>query len=209
MKKTFLLFILFYCSFFYSQNIGTSNIFLQEFNYNSNECFKDQKGGIVFFSKYYSHVKLKTGIINIKDSITFKNLKDKEDSYIYYLKRTHEKDTINGIYIIKELRLLDKLDTFKLKKIVFKCLPKTLTSYECNDYIYTDVLYSKTFSSTGAILTMNTENEKIRLRLIKEDCSLAYSEEIYKKELKYSNDKNFLVLNDKNSFIFIFDRYLR
>lgn len=193
----------------YCQDIETSNIYLQEFNYNSDKCFKDDKDNVVFFSKYYSDVKLKTGLINIKDTVVLKNLKEDKGEHVYYIKRTHSKDTINGIYDLKEFLLTEKYDTIKLKKIIFHCLPKRTSSYECDDYVYQDVVCSKLFSSTGAILTIDNETKKIRIRLFKEDCSLAYSEEFLPQRLRYSDDVNFLALENEGSYIFIFDRFLR
>lgn len=209
MKKVFLFFIFFFSLSFYSQNVDVSNIYLQEFNYNSDKCFKDDVNNIVFFTKYYCDTKLKTGIINIKDTIVLKKLKEDKGKFVYYIKRTHSKDTIRGIYNLKEFSLTEKYDTVKLKEIVFKCLPKALSGYECDDYVYQNVVYSKLFPSTGAILTIDNETKKIKLRLLKEDCSLAYNEEFLSKELKYSDDINFLALENEGSFIFIFDRFLR
>lgn len=209
MKKTLLFFMLFINFSLYCQNIETSNIYLQEFNYNSDKCFKDDKNNVVFFSKYYSDIKLKTGLINIKDTIALKNLKERKGKYVYYIKRTHSKDTTKGIYDLKEFLLTEKYDTVKLKEIVFSCLPKNSSSYECDNYVYQNVVHSKLFSSTGAILTIDNGSKKIRLRLLKEDCSLAYSEEFSQQGLRYSDDDNFLALEKEGFFIFIFDRFLR
>lgn len=201
--------IFLYTSCSYSQNSEVSNIFLQEFNYNSDECFNDKANHIVFFSKYYSDIQLKTGVVKDQDTIILNNLKEKESNYIYYIMRTHEKDTVKGIYNLKEIFLTDKYNTANLKKIVFKPLPMNVVSYECDDNVYPDVLLTKIFPSTAAILTLDKKNKKARLRLIKEDCSLAYNEEFLQKELNYSDDKNFLALKHKESFIFVFDRFLR
>lgn len=193
-------------NFGFSQTIEHPNIFLQEFHYNSPDCYS-LNNNIVFFTKYYSDKKLKTGNIYFNDSTAMSTLKQKKAKYEYYLRREYSKDTIVGKYEPKEYSIINQLKIESEQKIKFKKFKQNLITFECDNQIYENLVFIKTFFFTSCVIYKDEKNKKYKLKLIKENCEVVY-EESYDFDLQYSEQKNFLALKYKDNFIFVFDKYI-
>jgi hypothetical protein len=205
-KKNILILLLFAANFCFSQTVEKANIFLQEFHYNSLDCYT-LNNNIVFFTKYYSDKELKTGNIYFNDSITISTLKHTKAKYEYYLRQEFSKDTIIGKYEPAQYSIISPLKIESEQKINFKNLQQNLVSYECDNQIYENLVFIKTFFFTSCIIYKDEKNKKYKLKLIKENCEVVY-EENYDYDLQYSEQKNFLALKYRENFIFIFDKYI-
>ncbi|MFD1604033.1 hypothetical protein ACFSJW_09000 [Flavobacterium artemisiae] len=207
MKKLFwILFCIYNAINIYSQNKIVHNIFMQKFSYSADNCFIDKKRNLVFFTKVYSAEELKSGLLDMNDSLTVKRISVSKNKYNYFLKETYEKDTIENNFKLNTAAINKIRDTKDLNKIVFKKIPSAKTIFDCNETKYTNVLLLKSFYLTHSLLSEDTASKKYTIKLIDENCNIALEED-YDRNLLFSENKSFLMFKNNDSLILIYDKY--
>ncbi|WP_194139230.1 hypothetical protein [Flavobacterium hungaricum] len=205
-KALFILFCMYAVTKLYSQNLILHNIFIQKLNYSADNCYKDQKGNLVFFSKVYSSDELKLGQFNMNDSVTVKKISSTKNRYSYLLKETYQKDTIENSFKLINIVVNKRIDSRDLNKIVFKKIPSVRTVFDCNENRFNNVLLLKSFFLTHSLVSEDNEAKKYSIKLIDENCNTLLDEE-YDRNLLFSKDDSFLIFKNKDFLVLIFDKY--
>lgn len=207
MKKVF--FILFYVYTtinLYSQNLILHNIFIQKLNYSADNCYRDKKGNLVFFTEVYSPDELKLGMLSMNDSVTVKKISSVKNRYKYFLKETYQKDTIENSFKLSNIVVNKIVDSRELNKIVFKKIPSIRTVFDCNENRFNNVLLLKSFFLTHSLVSEDNDRKKYFIKLIDENCNIVLDEE-YERNLLFSKNDSFLILKSNDYLILIFDKY--
>lgn len=180
------------------------NIFTQSIFSNSKEIYTNSDGNIIFFDNVYSHNKLNLGSYEINDSINLSGLSNQVKNYKYILESVYIKDSIEGMFIIKNYALHNKLPAHSYKSLSFKRFNNKLNTFTCNDKLYNDLALVKDFGDTAAIVSANDDREIFFIKLLDNECNVISQEKYLKRYLLYCDTKDYVVFNYKNYFIFIY-----
>ncbi|KGO90879.1 hypothetical protein [Flavobacterium subsaxonicum] len=205
MKIKFLTFFFLICNYAYCQEEDyVTNIFSDEFHFNTNKVFLNKNQDLVFFTDIYSNSKLKLGEIQ-NDSIFFSSVKFTPQKNRYFLRRIYRKDTVNGEYKRVGNYILKEADISNYQEVIFRKVANADSFFKCGDSIYKNTILKKFFSNTGVIIN-NLNSNEISVNMIAEDCKIINSETYNFNYVEYSESDKFLCLKIRDFFIFYYPK---
>ncbi len=199
--KKFLFAFLFLSSKIYSQNVEVNN-FYQVINIKPIiDFYTDDKDNIYALTVRYSKERISSEIISL-DSKDLDMLDEKKSNFKYNILLKYEIGIVNNVisYQMREIRVLTNNDYLeKLKKMnfeKFKDENKKLR-YFCDNKTFNDVVYSKEFGLTTAIVTKGKCN--FELNFIGLNCNVSQKEKLIN-VINISEGNNFIIFKFDEKF---------